>query len=268
MDNKYRKLSLKDFKGISDYFEYQKNSYEEKLKSNISNDKEEYEKKYDDFTYNNIDKGVKYIQINVPKSDYRAGPSLEVLEYNNTLDEANDEVDIKDIFIVSDEEARKAAELQRLYNINGITYRFNRGITVIGKDGKKVEDVFDGTSKHHATSLVRIAEEDFNTEVSFSGIAADIASAVEAGDKGLTSMFYEGNGCMIFIPEDLTVETIDAMIEEIEPRNDFIFTVVRTFDKFRENLTANQLLEFLRKLKATKENFLLAIKSVKSNPWF
>lgn len=253
MDNKYRKLSLKDFKGISDYFEYQKNSYEEKLKSNISNDKEEYEKKYDDFTYNNIDKGVKYIQINVPKSDYRAGPSLEVLEYNNTLDEANDEVDIKDIFIVSDEEARKAAELQRLYNINGITYRFNRGITVIGKDGKKVEDVFDGTSKHHATSLVRIAEEDFNTEVSFSGIAADIASAVEAGDKGLTSMFYEGNGCMIFIPEDLTVETIDAMIEEIEPRNDFIFTVVRTFDKFRENLTANQLLEFLRKLKATKE---------------
>lgn len=258
MNNKYEKLSLKNFKGISDYFEYQKNSYKEKLKNDIpSNRAARYEKKYDDFNYNTLDKGVEYIHIDVPEYDYSAGPVLEVKEYSvgpdGSVREEIEEVDINDIFVVSDEEARRAAELQRLYNTNGITYRFNRGISVIGKDGKKIEDVFDGTNKHHATSLVRIAKEDFNIEVTFSGIASDIASAVEAGDKGLTSMFYEGNGCMIFIPEDLTVETIDAMIEEIEPRDDFIFTIVRTFDKFRENLTADQLLEFLRKLKATKE---------------
>lgn len=258
MDNKYEKLSLKNFKGISDYFEYQKNSYKEKLKNDIpSNRAARYEKKYDDFNYNTLDNGVEYIHIDVPEYDYSAGPVLEVKEYSvgpdGSVREEIEEVDINDIFVVSDEEARRAAELQRLYNTNGITYRFNRGISVIGKDGKKIEDVFDGTNKHHATSLVRIAKEDFNIEVTFSGIASDIASAVEAGDKGLTSMFYEGNGCMIFIPEDLTVETIDAMIEEIEPRDDFIFTIVRTFDKFRENLTADQLLEFLRKLKATKE---------------
>ena len=258
MNNKYEKLSLKNFKGISDYFEYQKNSYKEKLKNDIpSNRAARYEKKYDDFNYNTLDNGVEYIHIDVPEYDYSAGPVLEVKEYSvgpdGSVREEIEEVDINDIFVVSDEEARRAAELQRLYNTNGITYRFNRGISVIGKDGKKIEDVFDGTNKHHATSLVRIAKEDFNIEVTFSGIASDIASAVEAGDKGLTSMFYEGNGCMIFIPEDLTVETIDAMIEEIEPRDDFIFTIVRTFDKFRENLTADQLLEFLRKLKATKE---------------
>ena len=255
MNNKYEKLSLKNFKGISDYFEYQKNSYKEKLKNDIpSNRAARYEKNYYDDFNDNLEENVEYIHIEAPEYDYSAGPVLEVKEYSIGPDgSVREEVDINDIFVVSDEEARRAAELQRLYNTNGITYRFNRGIAVIGKDGKKVEDVFDGTSKHHATSLVRIAKEDFNIEVTFSGIASDIASAVEAGDKGLTSMFYEGNGCMIFIPEDLTVETIDAMIEEIEPRDDFIFTIVRTFDKFRENLTADQLLEFLRKLKATKE---------------
>ena len=242
-------IDLKRFKNISDLFSYQKDLFYNKIKD-LDHDKidniKNRDKIYTDINYKEYSEPSNNIYsdyINMPKSK-NASVTTKIIKTNVELD---------DIFEIGTDSDERTEKLKRLYSASGVVYRFNRGITVIGKNGLKVEEVFDGTTMHHATSLVDICKECFGVEIPFNGISSDMESGIEAGNNGLISMLYEGNNCMIFIPEDLTISEIDEMIEEIEPRDKFIFSVVRSMDKYRIEITQDELLSYLRGLKATKK---------------
>ena len=242
-------IDLKRFKNISDLFSYQKDLFYNKIKD-LDHDKidniKNIDKIYTDINYKENSEPSNNIYsdyINLPKS--KNGPV--------TTKNIKTNVEIDDIFEIGTDSDERTEKLKRLYSASGVVYQFNRGITVIGKNGLKVEEVFDGTTKHHATSLVDICKECFGVEIPFNGISSDMESGIEAGNNGLISMLYEGNNCMIFIPEDLTISEIDEMIEEIEPRDKFIFSVVRSMDKYRIEITQDELLSYLRGLRATKK---------------
>ena len=242
-------IDLKRFKNINDFFSHQKDLFYNKIK-NLDHDKidniKNIDKIYTDINY----KGNSEPSNNI-YSDYINSSKSKNASVTPKITKTNVEID--DIFEIGTDSDERTEKLKRLYSASGVVYRFNRGITVIGKNGLKVEEVFDGTTKHHATSLVDICKECFGVEIPFNGISSDMESGIEAGNNGLISMLYEGNNCMIFIPEDLTISEIDEMIEEIEPRDKFIFSVVRSMDKYRIEITQDELLSYLRGLRATKK---------------
>ena len=242
-------IDLKKFKNVSDIFSYQKDTFYNKFKKL-------YNENIDNInTIDKIDTDINYKSysetVNNIYTDHIDLPKSSVAPIRPETVKSNVEID--DIFETGLDSDERNAKLKRLYSASGVVYRFNRGIAVIGKDGSKVEEVFDGTTKHHATSLVDICKEYFGVEIPFNGISSDMELGIEAGNNNIVSMLYEGNNCMIFIPEDLTISEIDEMIEEIEPRDKFIFSVVRSMDKYRIEITQDELLNYLRGLKATKE---------------
>ena len=242
-------IDLKKFKNINDFFSHQKDLFYNKIK-NLDHDKIDNIKNIDEI-YTDINYKENSEPSNNIYSDYINSSKSKNASVTPKITKTNVEID--DIFEIGTDSDERTEKLKRLYSASGVVYRFNRGITVIGKNGLKVEEVFDGTTMHHATSLVDICKECFGVEIPFNGISSDMESGIEAGNNGLISMLYEGNNCMIFIPEDLTISEIDEMIEEIEPRDKFIFSVVRSMDKYRIEITQDELLSYLRGLRATKK---------------
>jgi len=242
-------IDLKKFKNINDFFSHQKDLFYNKIK-NLDHDKIDNIKNIDKI-YTDINYKENSEPSNNIYSDYINSSKSKNASVTPKITKTNVEID--DIFEIGTDSDERTEKLKRLYSASGVVYRFNRGITVIGKNGLKVEEVFDGTTMHHATSLVDICKECFGVEIPFNGISSDMESGIEAGNNGLISMLYEGNNCMIFIPEDLTISEIDEMIEEIEPRDKFIFSVVRSMDKYRIEITQDELLSYLRGLRETKK---------------
>lgn len=227
MDNK---RNLNEFKSVKEFYEYKKKEIENK-----------YNQYLNGYFTEVLDNG-KVVHhaplVNAP------GPNVRDSEPPK-----ND--DYIDIFTMQND-SEKVSRLHRLYSNEGIVYRFNRGIVLIGKDGKRIEDIFDRTTKHHANRLFEIARDDFGVTVNFNGTASDIFCGIEAGDNGLISILYEGNNAMIFIPEELSIEQIDVILDEINPRKNFIFSVARTFDKYAENLTYEDVFQYFNGLKKEK----------------
>ena len=260
-----KKIDVNSFEHLSDFINYKRNLNAE-LYNKISQKEQEKQeiRNYDILeqiqNQNNEEKKIYKSFDDVPVY-YSAGPKYVVKEYiidNQPLDEApgpnlTPEEEIKDIFAVKIDDPRRLARLRILYDNKGVVYRFNRGISVIGPDGRKIDEIFDRTPNHHTPTLARIAKDEFGIDVLYDSIhPALFETAIDARNKGITALCFEGGSCSIYLPDDVTVEIIDKMLEEIEPRKNFVFICIMSLDKMVD-VTWEEITRYLKGLRAKKE---------------
>ena len=238
--NKYK--SIKDFSGIQDYLKYQK----------ISADK--YYTKKDSIDYLKSNKDMSYDNpkdfIEIRKIDFQPLMSAPPTITSVTPEEEKEAIDI---FTLQDS-VENGKKISRLFSMSGLVYKFNRGLVMIDATGKKVEEVLDRTSNHHADRLSKIATDDFGRNIAYQGPSTEFTEGLEAASKGLVTMLLEGNKCILIVPNNLTIEAIDGIISELEPRDEFVFTVVKEDGVFVENLSRDQVLDYYKYQKKKKDN--------------
>ena len=152
-----------------------------------------------------------------------------------TLDEIN-----------AQDDQNRSDRIGWLFSLDGVVYRFNRGIVMIDQDGVKVEDIFDGTTNHHSDRIHFVAQDSFGVDIVTD--VGPVQRSVEAADNGLTTLMLEGSRCYIFLPAEITEAAIDQIISEVEPR-DFVYLLARGEDDFTDSLTREDVLEYLNHLK-------------------
>ena len=152
-----------------------------------------------------------------------------------TLDEIN-----------AQDDQNRSDRIGWLFSLDGVVYRFNRGIVMIDQDGVKVEDIFDGTTNHHSDRIHFVAQDSFGVNIVTD--VGPVQRSVEAADNGLTTLMLEGSRCYIFLPAEITEAAIDQIISEVEPR-DFVYLLARGEDDFTDSLTREDVLEYLNHLK-------------------
>ena len=244
MDNKqYR--NIKEFNGIRDYLKYQRSNANNNYvkKSNF-----DYLKVYD-----NLDYLAPSNRVEIKRIDFKplmaAPPEVKESTFSSRKEA---ESEVVDIFTLQDG-VENGKQISRLFSLRGLVYKFDRGLVMLDGSGKKVEEILDFTGNHHADRVPKIATEIFGREIAYQGPSTEFIEALEAASKGLVTMLFEGNKCIMIVPNDLNVKAIDGIIAELEPRNDFIFTVAREDGTFVENLSRNIVLDYYKDQKKKKE---------------
>ena len=260
--NDYRKIDVTKFKNLSDFIEYKRNvntelynKYFKAIKDQSSdsiNMLADLQRQYD-MDQGKVNKSFTTYTYEMPK-DYSAGPEIRETRFESQAPEAAPPAEeINDIFAVRIDDPRRLERLRILYDNKGVVYRFNRGIAVIGPDGRKINEVFDRTRNHHTPTLARISREVFGIDVLYDEARpALFETALDARNKGITAMCFEGGSCSIYLPDDITVEIIDAMLEEIEPRKNFVFICIKGPDKLVD-VTWEEITSYLKGLRRKKE---------------
>lgn len=183
----------------------------------------------------NIDEPVYEYVINSPEY-MAAGPDAQQVRVAS--------VSLSEI-PTQDDQAR-SDRIGWLFSLDGVVYRFDRGIVMIDQDGVKVEDIFDGTTNHHSDRIHFVAQNSFGVDIVTD--VGPVQRSVEAADNGLTTLMLEGSRCYIFLPAEITETAIDQIISEVEPR-DFVYLLARGEDNFTDSLTREDVLEYLNHLK-------------------
>ena len=279
MDSNRKYKNLKEFNGIQDYLEYQRNSASKNygIRSNFR-----YLKSDKDLDYSPPNSFVEIKKVDFTPLDamppkleestilkkYNSGKEEKIYTIESKLDAAapSPEVEAVDIFTLRNS-VENGRPISRLFSIEGLVYKFNRGLVMIDENGKKHEEILDFTRNHHADRVPQIATDVFGRVISYQGPSTELVEALELAPQGLVTMLFEGNKCIMIVPDNLTVEAIDEIISELEPRDDFIFSVARENGDCVENLSRDVVLDYYRDQKKKKErsNFIEEVSSTEQN---
>ncbi len=155
-------------------------------------------------------------------------------------------------FVSSLNELKEQA-IDRLFNLYGYSYKFDRRLIMTDGLGRKVEDILDSDDKYQAREIVNIARDEFDIDIPFLGFSQEIQEAIDASNKELSVMLLEGNMAQIYLPSTITKEMLDEVISEIENRDDYVFFIVR------DNMATEEL------LKEEVEDYLNSLYELENN---
>ena len=177
-------------------------------------------------------------------------------EVFKAFSDGNDTVDApRDVFTLA---GLSVDELDRLWDFSGVVYKFNRGIVLIGPQGKKIEDIFDGTSKHHAMRLHEVSRDEFGVDVPFLGTTSDIQEASIAASQGLVVFLFEGSMCQLYLPNVISNEALEEVIAEVKPRKDFVFYIIRG-DRTTNEIGQADVLGYLEEVRKENTNHTISL---------
>ena len=109
-----------------------------------------------------------------------------------------------------------------------VVYKYNRGLIAIGKDGYIREENLDGKKDDnnvmvkHVDVIIRITngmiEDRIEAETEYS-------AGIAASQKGIVIMLLVGGSAVLFIPEIITNEQFNSLVECMKPRSNFTFSI-------------------------------------------
>ena len=122
----------------------------------------------------------------------------------------------------------------------GTVYEWNRGVIGISYDGMIEKETLDGTFNHHADATVRVSN---LLGANISMIDMPFQAGIAAKEQGILILQSEGDNCLVYFPDDITVSQQTELAKAIAPRSNFTYSFVHK-DEIFEDQQAQDVLSY------------------------
>lgn len=120
----------------------------------------------------------------------------------------------------------------------GTTYKFNRGVIGIDRNGQKFEIILDQTYRHHNDATAEIG---LRTNCNILNIdAGPFEMAIDIANQGIVIIQLEGNSMLVYLPDNLTEQQNKSLENEMIPRRRFELSFTYQSDIY-SNVNINDL---------------------------
>ena len=124
----------------------------------------------------------------------------------------------------------------------GKIYEWNRGVIEINPIGEIKKESLDGTLNHHEDATIRISK---LFGITISNSVGPFDAAIKANKNGLVVIQTDGDNCFLYLPEQITIEQKERIIESLLPRRNFTFAFTHKEEVFDDDITYEIISDYL-----------------------